>query len=304
MAKRLFGAPLKNITNVTGRQASKGTSVDNNDRLSSSDMIVLAAHQKAEKSEICSMSKYSKQIMEYYDKNDIVFTFQEKNITFEMRSLLVDWLVSCCEKLSLSDDTFYLCVYFVDRFLSGRDISTDKLQLVGITALVIAAKYEEVVCPDLSSFILLSDRSFSEGEIKKAEKYMLYMLDYRLDYVNPLFFLRRAAKANNYEARSRKMAKYFMELMNLHREFQCYKKNILGTTAMYLARKICQSDQNKGLLFYYTNIDRNEIRSCFDSLVKIIYKSAEYENVEIKYANPAMFEVNLIARAYAEKNFN
>lgn len=296
MTKRIFGAPLTNIIN---RQTCKKQIA-----LTEAEQVVLTTHSRAEQKEICSMAKYSNKIMTYYETLDNVFIFKEKDITFEMRSLLADWLISCTNKLSLSDDTYYLGIHLIDRFLSGRSISTSKLQLVGITALVIAAKYEEVLYPDLGCFISLSDQSFTECEVKRAEKYMLYSLDYKLDYVNPLLFLRRAAKANNYEARSRKMAKYFLELMFLYPNFMKYKKNILGTTAMYLARKICQTDYNKNLLFFYSKVDRTELKCCFDDLVKLIYSDPKYENLENKYANTSSFDASHVARAYARKYFN
>lgn len=296
MAKRPCGAPLTNITNR--QQHKRHTS------LTSAEQAVLQSHLQAEKKEICAMAKYSNKIMQYYEGQDHTFAFVEKDITFEMRSLLTDWLISCCEKLRLNDDTFYLCIYLIDRFLSGRSISPNKLQLVGITALVISAKYEEVVCPDLSSFLLLSDRSFSENEIKKAEKYMLYSLGYKMNFVSPLIFLRRVSRANNYEAKSRKMAKYFLELMILHKKFANYKMNVLGTTAMYLARKICQTDYNKNLFFHYAKIERSEMKECFEDLIKLIYNTPKYENLENKYGKTSMFEVNLVAREYAQKNFN
>ncbi|KAI4292536.1 G2/mitotic-specific cyclin 2 [Pancytospora philotis] len=296
MPRRVCGVPLKNITNRPAAKKSGG--------FTEAEHALLEAHRSAERAEICSVGKYIDQVVDYYESLDTVFCYVEKDITYEMRSLLVDWIISCSENLRLSDDTLYLSVHLIDRFLSGRALSTAKLQLVGITALVVAAKYEEVVCPDLSSFLLLTDKSFAEEDIKRAEKFMLYSLDYRLEFVSPLYFLRRAARANNYEARSRRMAKYFLELMALHACFARYRKSILGTTAMYLARKICQTDHNKNLLFYYARIERGDMRGCFNELVQVIYSSPKYENVENKYAKAGAYGVNLIAREYAQKNFN
>ncbi|KAI5168733.1 G2/mitotic-specific cyclin 2 [Pancytospora epiphaga] len=297
MARRILGTmPLKNITNaLQGKRAPL---------LTESEYAVLESHTKAEKAEMCAASKYMKKIMKYYDELDRPHIFIEKDITYEMRSLLGDWMINCCEKLGLCDDTFYLGMHLIDRFLSGRTISPGKLQLVGITALVIAAKYEEVLCPDLNSFLLLSDNSFDCNDLKKAEKYMMYSLEYRVAFVSPLVFLRRVSKANNYETTSRKMAKYFLELMVLHGEFSKYKKNILSTTAMYLARKICRADFNKNLFFYYAGIEKHDMKECFDSLTRVVYDSPCYENLENKYSRPSMHEVNVIARDYAQNNFN
>lgn len=296
MSKRVFGAP---ITNTASQPVCKRQTL-----LTEAERQVLTTHTQAEQNEICSMAKYGDRITKYYESLDCAFIFREHDITFEMRTLLADWLISCATKLGLRDDTYHFCIHLIDRFLSGRSISTNKLQLVGITALVIAAKYEEVLCPDLKSFLHLSDNSFDESDIKRAEKYMLYSLHYKLDYVNPLFFLRRASKANNYESRSRKMAKYFFDLMLFNRQFICFTKNVLSTTAMYLARKICQSDYNKNLLFYYSNVDRSHLKACFNELVKIIYDEPKYENLENKYASPQMDSVSVSAREYAKRNFH
>jgi len=296
MSRKLFTAPLKNITN---KQASCKQEI-----LSDIEREVLASHVFADENQICAMNKYSRQISNYYESLDVPSQFIEADITFEMRSLLVDWMISCHEKVNLSDDTLYFSIFLTDRFLTGRSISPNKLQLVGITALFIASKYEEVVCPDLNSFIILAERNYSEAEITKAEKYMLYSLNYDVRFLNPLYFVRRVSKANNYDSRTRKMAKYFLELMTLSKVFYDFPKSVLGTTAMYLARKICQTDVNKNIFFLYSNLDRCEIKRCFDELVKLIYSDPAYPFVEKKYSQESRYSVNILARKFARDHFN
>ncbi|ELA41204.1 uncharacterized protein VICG_01803 [Vittaforma corneae ATCC 50505] len=296
ITRKAFAEPLKNITN---RQTNTTKT-----QLSEPEKGILNSHLHSDENEICAVSKYKKQIESYFEGLDIIFNFHEKDISFEMRSLLVDWVIATHEKLNLCDDTLHFSIFLIDRFLNGRSISTNKLQLVGITALFIASKIEEVICPDLNSFVLLTENNFSEIEIKKAEKYMLYSLDYDIKYVNPLYFLRRVSKANNYEKKSRKMAKYFLELMTLYQEFYNFKKSIVCTAAMYLARKICQSDINKNLFFMYSKLDRDAIKECFDLLVKLIFTEPRYPNLEQKYEKEPMFSVNIIAREFAKTHFN
>lgn len=295
MAKRIFGAP---ITNIINRQY-----FEKQNTLTESEQKSLLYHSDLESSEMCFMGKYHDKIMKYYESLDTVFTFIEKDITFEMRSLLADWLISCSMKLKLNDETYFLALYLVDRFLSERTILINKLQLVGITALVIASKYEEILCPELNSYVNLCDKLVTECEIKRAEKYMLHSLNYKLEYVSPLIFLRRVSKANNYEPKSRKMGKYFLELMMLYPVFMKYTKNVLGTTAMYLARKICNQDSNKNLLFYYSKLTKMDLKKSFDDLVKVIYEDVKYENLENKYADVDGYNFSGVARAYAKKYF-
>lgn len=296
ITRKAFAEPLKNITNR--RQNIIKT------QLSESERDAFLSHLYSDKNEICAVSKYRKQIENYFESLDSPLVFLEKDISFEMRSLLIDWVIGIHEKLGLCDDTLHFGIFLIDRFLHDRSISVNKLQLVGITALFIASKIEEVVCPDLNSFVVLANNNFSELEIKKAEKYMLYSLDYDIKYVNPLYFLRRASKANNYERKSRKMAKYLLELMTLHWGFYKFKKCVLCTTAMYLARKICQSDINKNLFFMYANLTRDDIKECFDLLVKLIFDEPKYPNLERKYEKGMMLSVNVIAREFAKSHFN
>ncbi len=69
----------------------------------------------------------------------------------------IDWLVDIHAKFRLLPETLYLAVNIIDRFLSRRTISLSKLQLIGVTAMFIASKYEEVMCPSIQNFYYLAD---------------------------------------------------------------------------------------------------------------------------------------------------
>lgn len=68
----------------------------------------------------------------------------QPHINERMRSILVDWLVEVHLKFKLVPETLYLCVNIIDRFLALQEVSRPKLQLLGVTALLVAAKYEEI----------------------------------------------------------------------------------------------------------------------------------------------------------------
>ena len=69
---------------------------------------------------------------------------KQPDITFAMRSILVDWLVEVGEEYKLHSETLFLAVNYIDRFLSKMSVKRDKLQLVGAACMFIAAKYEEI----------------------------------------------------------------------------------------------------------------------------------------------------------------
>ena len=64
---------------------------------------------------------------------------KQPDITFPMRSILVDWLVEVSEEYKLDTETIYLAVNYIDRFLSYMSVQRARLQLVGTACMFIAA---------------------------------------------------------------------------------------------------------------------------------------------------------------------
>ena len=66
-----------------------------------------------------------------------------------MRAILVDWLVDVHRKFELSLETLYLTFNIIDRFLAIKTVPRRELQLVGISAMLMASKYEEIWPPEV-----------------------------------------------------------------------------------------------------------------------------------------------------------
>lgn len=64
---------------------------------------------------------------------------KQPDITSAMRAILVDWLVEVREEYKLRNETLYLAVNYLDRFLSSMSVLRGKLQLVGTAAILLAA---------------------------------------------------------------------------------------------------------------------------------------------------------------------
>ena len=102
------------------------------------------------------MSNFSRdECLEEYLKDTEVYFYQQESeyiirenylegslLTSKMRALLVDWLVEVQVQFDLLQETLFLSVSILDRFLQveGRKTPKNKLQLVGVTALFIACK--------------------------------------------------------------------------------------------------------------------------------------------------------------------
>lgn len=87
-------------------------------------------------------------------------------------------------------------------------MTRNKLQLVGVAAMLVAAKYEEIYAPEVKDFVYITDRAYTEKEILKMEIKILSVLQFDLGRPLPLHFLRRASKAGGVEAITHTLAKY------------------------------------------------------------------------------------------------
>ena len=162
----------------------------------------------------------------------------QKDLAWKMRGILTDWLIQVHSRFRLLPETLFLCVNIIDRFLSARVVSLVKLQLVGITCMFIAAKVEEIISPSAANFLYCADSSYSETEILQAERYVLKTLDWNLSYPNPIHFLRRISKADQYNVQTRTIAKYLMEIQCLEWRLISAPPSVLAAASVWLARLI------------------------------------------------------------------
>jgi cyclin B len=78
-----------------------------------------------------------------------------------VRAILIDWILNVHLKFKLLPETLYITINLIDRFLSIQNIEKDRVQLLGISALLIASKYEEIYPPTVKDFVYISKNSFT-----------------------------------------------------------------------------------------------------------------------------------------------
>jgi hypothetical protein len=192
------------------------------------------------------VAEYVVEIFEYLKKLEVAtrpnanYMEHQDDLEWKMRGILVDWLIEVHTRFHLLPETLFLAVNIIDRFLSTKVVQLDRLQLVGVTAMFIASKYEEVLSPHVANFRHVADDGFTEEEILSAERYVLSALDYDLSYPNPMNFLRRISKADNYDIQTRTLGKYLMEISLLDHRFMDYLPSHVAAASMYLARTILE----------------------------------------------------------------
>lgn len=113
------------------------------------------------------------------------------DINHTMRGILVDWLVEVAEEYKLTQQTLHLTINYIDRLLSLVPVNRTKLQLVGITAMLVASKYEEIYPPSIDEFVYISDNTYTRDEVLRMESVLLTTLSFCLTCSTPWEFSRR-----------------------------------------------------------------------------------------------------------------
>ncbi|PGH03691.1 G2/mitotic-specific cyclin 3/4 [Blastomyces parvus] len=228
----------------------------------------------------------------------------QAEIQWSMRSVLMDWLVQVHHRFSLLPETLFLCVNYIDRFLSCKIVSLGKLQLVGATAIFIAAKYEEINCPSLQEIIYMVDNGYTADEILKAERFMLSMLQFELGWPGPMSFLRRISKADDYDLETRTLAKYFLEITIMDERFVGTPPSFSAAGAHCLARLMLRKGTWTPAHVYYSNYTYSQlyplvslILECCEDPVK--HHSAVYE----KYSDRRFKRASTFVKGEMMKKF-
>ncbi|XP_021758099.1 cyclin-A2-2-like isoform X1 [Chenopodium quinoa] len=193
----------------------------------------------------------------------------QHDITPSMRGILVDWLVevSVSEEYKLVPDTLYLTVNLIDRYLSGIYIEKQKLQLLGVTCMLIASKYEEMNAPQVEEFCYITANTYAREEVLNMERKVLNFLCFQLSVPTIKTFLRRYIHAAQATYKDRLadleyLANYLAELTLVEYSFLRFLPSLIAASAVFLARwTLDQSDHPwNPTLEHYTSYKSTELK--------------------------------------------
>ncbi|KAH0556348.1 hypothetical protein GP486_005725 [Trichoglossum hirsutum] len=225
----------------------------------------------------------------------------QEDLEWKMRGILVDWLIEVHTRFHLLPETLFLAVNIIDRFLSTKVVNLARLQLVGVTAMFIASKYEEVLSPHVANFRHVADDGFTEQEILGAERFVLSALNYDLSYPNPMNFLRRISKADSYDIQTRTLGKYLMEISLLDHRFMRYQPSHIAAASMYLARLILERGEWDATLTHYSGYTEAEIKPVFKLMVDYLVRPVAHEAFFKKYASKKFLKASILTRHWAKR---
>ncbi|TYG70053.1 cyclin-B2-4 isoform X2 [Gossypium raimondii] len=212
---------------------------------------------------------------------------QQYDINQRMRGILIDWLVEVHYKFELMEETLYLTINLIDRFLAVKQIARKKLQLVGVTAMLLACKYEEVSVPVIEDLVLISDKAYSRQEVLDMEKLMINTLQFNLSVPTPYVFMRRFLKAAQSNKKLELLSFFMIELCLVEYEMLRFPPSLLAAAAIFTAQ--CSLSGCKywsKTSEWYTTYSEEQLMECSRMMVRFHQKAGtgKLTGVQRKYS--------------------
>ncbi|XP_072944524.1 G2/mitotic-specific cyclin-B [Epargyreus clarus] len=306
---------LKLAENSEKPDAVKKEEISNNDTSLSTPHLPedIEDIDASDKNSPLLMSIYIKDIYNYLTELEKKYPIEHDHlkkqsvITGKMRATLIDWLVEVQRQFSLVLETFHLTVGIIDRYLQAvPNVQRNQLQLIGVTAMFIASKYEEIYAPDVGDFVYVTDNAYSRSEVFQCEREMMSKLGFCLARPIPLSFLRRFVKAAHGTSKNHHLAKYFVDLSLIEYSMAHYRPSELAAAAiclsLYLLSSKTLSEVWTPTLSYYSGYSLEHIDPIIRKLAKIVINvdNSKFKAVYKKYLDATLAKVSSLPQLKGE----
>jgi hypothetical protein len=222
---------------------------------------------------------------------------KQKDIKEPMRCILIDWLISLQNKFFFKAKTLFLAVNLIDRYLSQRPIIRTRFQLLGVSALFIASKYEEMYMKNISDFVDITARAFDKYEILEMESELIDLVEFNLDLPLSLDFFGLLGSMYKFSKKEYMLGYFLLEAYLLSLKCCKYQQRQIGLAVCYIIlglRKIQSLNPigESNFLKYYSEYykinfeiwdDYNLIIECAKHIYNFYEKSDEVKYREVYY---------------------
>ncbi|GJQ87384.1 hypothetical protein Trydic_g14530 [Trypoxylus dichotomus] len=303
VVKKIASMPVKGVTNEVGAKKKIDKVPNDKKRLLERPKQLLnfvadnepLANSTKELSEIINVdtsedpllvSEYVQDIYEYLLEVQGQLSIKKGFLdnhksTAQMRIQLVNWLVEVQATFKLLLETLCVAVAITDRYLqANKEIGRESLQLVGATAMWIAAKYEDTSIPEISDLVYLCDDGFTKDQFKKMECEILKVLDFKLGRPLSIHFLRRFSRIGGVNVDQYNLGKYLLELALIDYELCHIKPSLQGAAACCLSISILSDFKDPSeawtpMLVHYSSHAYRDIKPVIPLMVNALQEEDE-----------------------------
>jgi len=196
---------------------------------------------------------------------------RHKELRPTMRCILIDWLVAVQQRFKLLQETLFISVAYLDRFLSDTqyEVTRSKLQLVGVACMLLACKYEEMYLPSVADFVYMCDNAYLRDEILRMERMVLCALKFELGRPICSHFLRRYSKAASADSNCHTIAKYLMEVSLYDYELASAKPSVVAAACLLIAGKVSGCIEWDKIVQFYSQYTEQDLKDTASKIARL-----------------------------------
>ena len=173
-----------------------------------------------------------KEELNHYSYDNIIKI--QTDIKESMRCILIDWLISLQNKFFFNIKTLFLTVNLIDRYLSKKPILRTRFQLLGVTALFIASKYEEMHMQNINDFVEITARAFNKNQILEMESELIDLVDFNLELPLSIDFFGILGSIYKFDKKEFRLGYFLLEAYLLALNCCKYKQSQISLSVCYI----------------------------------------------------------------------
>ena len=224
--------------------------------------------KKNEKINVCDYS--NKDIFKLQDKK----YYNEKN-----RSIIYHWLVKNNHKWKLKDDTIYMAMNIMDRYISQYKSKNLEFQLIAISSYLIASKYEDIYPPYIDELSQICNYIYSNDDIIKKEYEILSGLNFDVLYNSSYKFLTFLhSVVDNQNMKLLYLAQFILEISLDNLDILEYSQSERALAALLVSKKILGIKITWNNLRMYYDYDENKIKTVQKKMIPLLNKVMKSKN--------------------------
>jgi cyclin B len=230
----------------------------------------------------------------------------QTDVNEKMRAILIDWIIDVHFKFKLKADTLFLTVWLIDKYLSLKKVKRNKLQLIGVTCMLIACKYEEIYSPEVFDFVYITENSYDKKDIINLELEILCLLDFNVTVPTSNSFYEIISSLLCFSTLEFFLGKYLLELFLMDYRSIKYKPSEIANTVCFIIVTHRRNndisylnDYANEFIYNYTN-DEMRYKDCSRDISFLLeyLDSTQLQSVKKKYLTPACHKVGRVKKIF------
>ena len=230
----------------------------------------------------------------------------QTDINEKMRAMLIDWIIDVHFKFKLKADTLFLTVWLIDKYLSLKKVKRSKLQLIGVTCMLIACKYEEIYSPEVFDFVYITENSYEKKDIINLELEILVLLEFNITVPTSNSFYEIISSSLSFSTQEFFLGKYLLEMFLLDYRSLKYKPSEIANTVCFIIFShrrnndvVYLNEKANEFIYNYTNNEMSYKDCSRDISFLLEYlESTQLLSVKKKYLTPACHKVGRVRKIF------